>query len=74
MIRLKVPPGASQIYTKTGRAILVSADRTSEVNEHEGKPLLALGMTDYKECAAAGGHRFSATIPTASRRAISSPL
>jgi hypothetical protein len=43
MIRLKVPPGASHIYTITGRAILVPADRTIEVNEREGKPLLALG-------------------------------
>ena len=43
MIRLKVPPGASHIYTITGRAILVPADRTIEVNEYEGKPLLALG-------------------------------
>jgi hypothetical protein len=43
MIRLKVPPGASNIYTITGRAILVPADRTIEVSEHEGKPLLALG-------------------------------
>jgi predicted phage terminase large subunit-like protein len=45
LVRLLAPGNISHVYTKTGRQIMIPADRIIRVNKEDARPLLGIGYT-----------------------------